>query len=545
MRRITVLLAVLLGSFLFLFPTSANATGGGGLCSICNPTGLALESELAGGAGAAPSGEFAAIVNNPAMGVPGSVSGGPIVAAESAMGTSVANVAGLHLAMAGAGIVGLGLLGIHGFEAVLDSGATLPSGTVVDGISYGYSAGFTASTIAVTGISSDANGNLSGFTTSDAASIDVYTILRTQVTSYSADPVWSGQWAANSWQSGTTGYPASTYAGQYGPSTSFTFSCAASYYCAVKLRTSGLTWLTYVPPTVESNPNRWIEQTITCNKADGTTVTSTLTGPPSDFPPGTSRSVAGILCPAGTTAKEWTSTLKTDGGPDVLIQTITAPPGTAALTGCAATGVVCQVKLQYHDTPTTWKDCEMGKTGPCTNWRTSVAPSTSFRCQYGTGTSWSDVGLSSCSILDRAFQPDPTSSPYVPPQPAPGGGGCDLGGWSSVLDGSIIYKAVGCALVWAFVPSPETWQSVQTRGATAWSSSAVGAYVTAGSGALGSIASIGEGQSSTCNGLVYEFPILGAGKAPTEITLLDACHAPMHDIAGLSLIHISEPTRPY
>jgi hypothetical protein len=86
-----------------------------------------------------------------------------------------------------------------------------------------------------------------------------------------------------------------------------------------------------------------------------------------------------------------------------------------------------------------------------------------FRCEYGIASTFLPVPLASCTTLDRYYDPEPPKvpTPFDPTPPGPQGG-CDIG-WGDLLNGSIVFKAVGCALSWAFVPSEV---AVQTATAT-------------------------------------------------------------------------------
>lgn len=138
-----------------------------------------------------------------------------------------------------------------------------------------------------------------------------------------------------------------------------------------------------------------------------------------------------------------------------------------------------------------------------------------FRCKWGPYS----VPLSWCKPLRYAYQAapvtdasgwptaaDPAYSPSADPvtdtDPGTGGGttpipalddpftlpeegttdspgACSLG-WGDLLNGAVVYKAVSCALSWAFVPRTDFMTETATELETSWSSSSVGTFVTAG-----------------------------------------------------------------
>jgi hypothetical protein len=124
-----------------------------------------------------------------------------------------------------------------------------------------------------------------------------------------------------------------------------------------------------------------------------------------------------------------------------------------------------------------------------------------YRCTFGTGEIWSVVGLASCNIAKRAYDPNPPTDPQPPFDPTPPGpnGGCDIG-WGDLLNGSIVFKAVGCAMSWAFVPTDTTLETSFTEISTAAGDTAFGEVSTAVDNFISPIVSLPAGSSAGCQG---------------------------------------------
>lgn len=123
--------------------------------------------------------------------------------------------------------------------------------------------------------------------------------------------------------------------------------------------------------------------------------------------------------------------------------------------------------------------------------------------------------------------PSPTPTPVTDPNPGPPDDGqCDIG-WSlgNVLNGTVVYQAVGCALVWAFVPPDGFAAEVQTF-RDAWDGSGIGTWVGQQVNLPNNaVAGLGGGG---CGGPQWT---IGLGGRDYPFRPLDACHEPMASIA--------------
>lgn len=509
MRRaatgIAGVLAFLLGAWIFVFPVQASPlTGGGGLCSICTPTGVELEAELAGGGSwsAADQTAYDSAAYAYQQAQLGTTSAatepfGPLTGATSSVtgGTSGWSWSTLGVQALGFGLTGVLDWVLHGTSGAISA---LPSGTAGGGQD---AAPWSTSpyTGAAPPLQITGTDNVTGVTLPAGTSADVYYISRSAVTATGHS--WGASFALHAWQ-GDAGYAGSYF--NYVRSVSSTglntwSNYGSSYYVAIKYfgSPSGIAFYAYASPTPTTTPDRWVEQTITCTTSGGGTVTSTVTGPVSDFSHDVN--VAGLSCPSGSTASSWSAKVKTTGGSDTDLGGVTNPGASSAasLNSCATT--VCSLKLQYATNATTWTDCTVGVTGPCTKWASDPNKTQDFRCEYGASSTWTVVALSSCSILSNAFQPNPTQTPYTGPTQDPTQDGCQLS-WSDVLSGAVVYKAVGCALRWAFVPDAGTLQATQTSLSTSFGSSVLGQTSTVIQNVAGPFTTVPSGTSAGCQG---------------------------------------------
>jgi hypothetical protein len=523
--------------------------------SLNSPAAVGMAGELAGTLTPAESAAFAQIANATTIG-----SG----ATAAKIGSSVPVGVG---ASAGAGGLGwrtilTGVGNILGFTPLLLGG--MPSQELVVPSDLG---GLPSGSGVRSGVTIQANKSSGYVWANGSFAFNYSTDLRTVswVASYStgsptasatlrcyspgsaAETVASLNRAQSSYTAWSFGSPSSSVPNS--PSMVGTASCAAGQYVGAiqaSITVGGQVGNYYSAPPAPSfttAPNRWVEQTVTCKRADGSTHDISMTGTPQEFTAGALITVLGILCPDGEKAVSAERTLKTDGGTDLDLGGQTWPDTSSIPSACASGGTaVCEVRLQYRtgSDPDTWANCPLNTTSVCTRWQFDPKRADNYRCQFGTGSTWATVGLSSCTTLPT--DPETPTPPWTDVESPTSQ--CEFG-WGDVLSGEIVYKAVGCALSWAFVPEEGTFSALQTRASTAWSESPVGVYTAAAAGGIGSIGTIGQGQGSSCDGLNYEFPILGDGQAPTEIKLLDACTAPMDGIASIVKAILSVVTLAY
>lgn len=273
---------------------------------------------------------------------------------------------------------------------------------------------------------------------------------------------------------------------------------------------------------MQAQPQRWVEQTITCTKSDGTTVTSTATGTPQDFAAGLAIQVAALACPSGTRLKDWQADLKTQGGPDVHVGGGTAPDTSSIIPEPCLTSTDCGLRLQYNaatqGTPS-WKDCPDAVQSICTDWETQVDRSR-YRCVFGNVTAIAVVALKNCTILTPKYRVNPE-----PPQPAPHDlpnppGSCSIG-WGDLLAGLVVVKAVGCALVWAFVPDATSVETSTSSMRAAFDSSVFGQTQTAVSNFVGPFLTVPDGAGS-CQGPAVGLTWINA-RFTNDFHPLDVC----------------------
>jgi len=236
-------------------------------------------------------------------------------------------------------------------------------------------------------------------------------------------------------------------------------------------------------PTSTTSGGRYVEQTVTCKNSTGGTITLTNSTPAASIVGGAALTLAGLMCPAGYRLTEWSSTAKGTGVSDVPLGTYSSSVPDTDPCGYVG-GSLCVATLQKLDpTTTTWLSCHT-TVGLCTEWATDPARTDVYRCIYGTSSDFRVVGLGVCSIYVDSFPADPVADPPVitdpAPLPDPGGNNCDFG-WSDLLNGTIVFKAVGCAMQWAFVPSEETLSRVTSDVSDAWAASPPGVAIDAAS----------------------------------------------------------------
>jgi hypothetical protein len=232
---------------------------------------------------------------------------------------------------------------------------------------------------------------------------------------------------------------------------------------------------------------RTIEQTVSCKKTDGTTYSYTNTSDASAaFTAASVLGVAGLMCDTGDTATGVGAKLKTPGKPDVVI----ANPASS-------------------------------KT-PNPQWDHMADPAKSLA--LATNTEWQFPVTGEPPIVQPAA---PASESTIPGTPTPTGtDSCGMS-FASVLDGSIMFRAVGCALSWAFVPDSGR-VAVQTKVAQdSWTTSRTGKLANAvlalpvGLGALGL-------APTDCKGPKFTIPL---GSFSQDLEPMNACAEPMKTVA--------------
>lgn len=512
MRRVArvlgPVLGVLLAAWLFLFPApAAQATGGGGVCSICTPTGVELEAELAGGTPELTA--FAQMTDglnvSTGAGFTGSGATPYALSGVQAVSSGAAST-GFAFTSAWAGVLGFLGLGVGATlaGAITYSGtdAALPAGSAPrNGASFMGSCALTTCP-AYMALVVSADGHTATVTPSGAGAAIVTKLsfsISCQSTWSGADSVASARSTSytNSWPTPVTAYnnqtsfPVSVTCG-----TSFISGGYGSAYDAA----GHFAQESFVAPasTYQPAPSRYVEQTVTCS--DGSS--STITGTPAELHSGGTIGILALSCPSGTRLTGGSDVLKTSGGSDLTLATLTPPDTSGIPSACLAAGNSCTLRLQYQTSTGVWATCETGVDSVCTGFMTSAAATDVYRCQYGTGSTWYTVALRACSQFASQWSSTPSTGadPYSTSDPGPTTDGTCGIGWGDVLSGAIVYKAVGCAMQWAFVPSEATLQTSTTTLTDAWDGSVLGQTATALGNFVGPLVTSPSGSAPDCHG---------------------------------------------
>lgn len=269
------------------------------------------------------------------------------------------------------------------------------------------------------------------------------------------------------------------------------------------------------PPPATTYPDKWVEQTIQCNKADGSSYTLSQT-----YYANASGniSIAGLSCNSGDFLTD-ASTELTDGTTsEPLSEPYAAPPAIDLIPHtCAVAGAQCVYEIiKINPTTGTRLNC-LENPAACLDFQptTGTVPNT-YQCFYGGQV----VDMRLCSGF--VFDTDPSGTPTVTRVPTPelaeplpttptetvtDDGSCSLG-WGDVLNGSVVYKAVKCALTWAFVPSPASVQLATAQLRASMESSAIGTAVSVADDFVSPVVAWADLPSANC---------LGPGVGPMDI----------------------------
>lgn len=276
-----------------------------------------------------------------------------------------------------------------------------------------------------------------------------------------------------------------------------------------------------------SDASRWIEQTVTCRRPNGTTYDRSGTVPVVSWSGTTPITVTGIDCDPGDVALDWAADVVGSGtGDRTRVGEAHAADSVRSASNACLTGAAnCKAVLeQLQADGTTWLSCHVSGTN-CVGWWQSQNRAQTYRCRYGNDTEgWITVALSVCSIYRDAAPGGslkPATDTSTSSQPGATDGSCDLG-WGDLLNGTIVQKAVGCALTWAFVPDPAVVTELQAEAASAWSTSDTGLFW---SGLIGVFAPLGDlgGGEESCGGLSFDLPLAGLH---VDGTLFNTCVEP-------------------
>lgn len=482
MRKALIAGAVGLVGFLLVFSGAPAARAFCG--SLCNPQAAALAASLQpGAAGATTLGASAVAATE--VGAVG-------MSAGNAWGVAVSGGVAV-LASAGVTVMAGGL---PDWEWERGVGTVLPAapGTLTDGafVTTALSwPGFTNARVEVLSGTRGANDNLSYRMAWNAAPA----VAKTFGFEYScvATPSTWHVGGSNT-MNGTQNNGATTFTANTRTSTGSNNCVAAGGWGALRVwqtapGTGATTTIgTYsVPVSTDAYPGRTIEQTIQCQKPDGTTYTTTNSTTASMALAAADRvAIAGLSCDPGDFLLRAGAVMVSPGRSDTTLVDLAAEPDFVP-------------KWQAVPTPTKV---------------TALTP--------GTTTTW--VSDPDDPVPFVTTVPDPDTSPGTDVE-----GGTSFCGmtFGDLLTGMVVFKAVGCALSWAFVPSPEVVTAttaslrgtMQATGLESW----VGSLQTVGSAVI----DLG-GSTGGCAGPHFTIPL---GGEEYDFDPLDACDPPMSTVA--------------
>lgn len=500
-RRIVIVLGVAFAVFLAT-PAPSQAFCG----SLCSPEGLAVTSLLAGGT------EAAAVTTT----------GAAVAAAEVATAPIAGQVLGI--AVTGGVAVAAGALSVLAGglpDWIWKPGSTvtaMPTGDTLSTIDYalgsGYPPGYNLPNITYAPNPNQVTqGTLNGtFTPKYFPSpydgwqeMSVYCRFTVNAAQTAAQIVaqhvgggYSSQWFGSKYTEGSVsyGYTNGSYVW-----TNHTIYCPANStpdFLNLWWKRYGYNYGPLVYKlgggTVNGTPGsaaagRTIQQTVTCKKKDGSLYTKTATLNAEATITDTSLfMIAGLMCEVGDWSESSSVVLKTPGKPDYPIQT-------AAPT----------YKPKWQAIPDPVKATALDPTNTVT--LTDPQPTTG-----------------NPPIVEV------TSVPVDSSTPDPGTDGsssfCGLT-FGDLLTGFVVFKATGCALQWAFVPSTGVVATEVAALQASWASSAVGTFTTTATGVVGSVAGIFT-VADVCGGVPVSFDLEGVEFSGT---FLDSCNQPMKTIA--------------
>lgn len=323
-------------------------------------------------------------------------------------------------------------------------------------------------------------------------------------------------------------------------------------------------------PLPDGLTRRWVEQTVTCEDANGGLFTDTVRSETVIGEPGTGYDVPPYTCPPGTRFNRLTGTLKTEFGPDLDLGAASMPSGFMdAMTGansdapCYYSPDGCRLQLErvtggqpgeevtpdWKKNPSQWRCTYGGATIPieyCTPYEvpdeTGTVP-VPVEDPARPGEPAPDPVLRPVVDPTPTPTPTPTPDPTVQPSPGPsgsasptpdpgGGGGSEpppdepcpsIGGLTlkGILSGAVVFQAVRCALVAVFVPSEASVNAFVARVRSAWDASGPGRTV----GSVSALLADMEPRAGGSGCPEFAFPVAGRQER------LDFC---AHGIGGLS-----------
>ncbi|MEI8081426.1 MAG: hypothetical protein WCI74_06220 [Actinomycetes bacterium] len=255
-------------------------------------------------------------------------------------------------------------------------------------------------------------------------------------------------------------------------------------------------------------PGRTIEQVVTCKMPNGQTYNRAGSVDAAMALSGLAYlTVAGLMCDPGDVAIDYGATVKTPGQSDVPI----VRPSSAGGTRTPTPGLSRLPSDLLSDL---------------------VKPGSTHKIEFLPG---SNVDPSQPPVI-RPATPDPAgTSPGVTD---PGTGATSYCGMSfaDVLTGAVMFKASGCALSWAFVPSAAAVATTTATLRSSFDHSGVSTYVSSFGAVPGALSSAAASAGTGCAGPHFTIPLKGHSYS---FDPLNACSAPMSGVAVVIKVLIS------
>jgi hypothetical protein len=202
----------------------------------------------------------------------------------------------------------------------------------------------------------------------------------------------------------------------------------------------------------------------------------------------------------------------------------------------AVTGDAEPLELSKSDGAGGWESC-FATLGLCTGWFADPNKSENYQCTQGSLV----LSLSACNAYAPTFEPgqprygDPNTGTYTPATVTDPtgteddvGGSCWPSGWGAFNPFAWVYMPVKCALVWAFVPTQEQWQSATSGFTEAYQQTSVYAWWIAVSGTFTGLSH----SAGACSAWTVDYPVATGGTTP--LTVVDPCTGPMATAAGIA-----------
>lgn len=298
----------------------------------------------------------------------------------------------------------------------------------------------------------------------------------------------------------------------------------------------------YHSVSTPSSPPRSISQTITCVNAAGASTTVTNTTAASVWGANQFRTLGPLMCPLShPVMSTYDTSVVTAGGTTTSVTAGQGATGLGLPDACYQAGVC---RLEVARITHTGAGVEVltgcGSLGAaCTKWSESASPELSYRCRYGSASvGWATRPLDSCSGLRKAYDETPVASavvrsvPVTPTDPAVSD--CSFG-WSDLLNGGVVLKAVSCSLTWAFVPDPAVVETAASAVSVAWAGSGPAVIVSTANEVLGPFAQIGVDGPGDCQGpeVAFDVPAVpGVGASHQSWHPFAACTGPAAYVSG-------------